>query len=271
MNRPGSNPCLCVLSVFDYTVSMRLHRFFLKEAIQGKSKILLTEESLIHQWKKVFRLAAGDSVILFDGSGSEYVCDIILLTKELAELQIKEKKELKSPNSNNASKKLWLFASIIKKDNFEWIVEKATELGAHAIVPVLATRSEKKDLNQERLLKISVEASEQSGRGDVPEIYEPVSLQDAFALLKEQEKTTGEEIRAVAFDPSGTSFSEEMRVPRSPYSGEVGALFIGPEGGFTEEELSLFKENNVKIRSLGSQILRAETAAVAVSALFLIN
>jgi 16S rRNA (uracil1498-N3)-methyltransferase len=139
------------------------------------------------------------------------------------------------------------------------VVQKATELGVAQIIPVLCERSEKKNINMERLEKIAVEASEQSGRGDVPIIGQIIELPD---LLKSQflpkEKMVlnfgGEYIG----DTLQTKVSKEL------------AIFIGPEGGFSEKELKDFASHKIPSISLGPQILRAETASIAVVSLLLL-
>ena len=231
---------------------MRLHRFYISESIGSKKTITVIDENTLHQWKKVFRLGAGDTVVLFDGSGNEYASEITLLSKEKAELEIKEIQEVPS-----IAREVWLCVALIKKDHFEWIVEKATELGVTHIVPILAERSEKKGLALDRLVRIATEASEQSGRGTVPHVYEPVSLQDAVVLVDGVEK--------YAFDPAGSVLVDTERTGTKP-----AAIFIGPEGGWTEQEITFFTQEGIKRKTLGQQILRAETAAVAVSTLFLL-
>ena len=156
---------------------------------------------------------------------------------------------------------IWLCQALIKKDNFEMVTQKVVEIGVSVIVPILAERSEKKKVNMERLKKIAVEASEQSGRADVPEIFEETTLVDLFesgALPPDK----------IALDLTGIDFHKFV-------SGlnPVGAIavFVGPEGGWSEKEIEFFKQHNVSILSLGSQILRAETASIAISSLLLLS
>jgi 16S rRNA (uracil1498-N3)-methyltransferase len=146
--------------------------------------------------------------------------------------------------------------ALIKKDNFELVLEKATELGVTRIVPVQCARSEKKGLNYERVQKILREASEQSGRATVPIISEIISA----------EKLPSEGL--VVFDPRGEKFAREFFAAghTSPIS-----VAIGPEGGFTDDEIALFHVRNTPVVSTGPQILRAETAAVVALTLILIQ
>ncbi len=244
---------------------MRLHRFFVNEMVGGRAKIVISDEDLLHQWKKVFRLVPHDNVIIFDGSGNDYQCKIETLSKERAELAVG------APRNIPATKKdLWLFVALIKKDHFEWVVEKGTELGVSHFVPIIAERSEKKDLNMERLSKIAKEASEQSGRGTVPEIHAVMSLEDAVAsdisgmagdISRNVAKNSPNKI---ALDPKGVALMREDFENKEPT-----ALFIGPEGGWSEDELALFASKKVLVKNMGQQILRAETASIASATLFL--
>jgi 16S rRNA (uracil1498-N3)-methyltransferase len=140
----------------------------------------------------------------------------------------------------------------VKKDTFEWITEKATELGVTDVVPVIAERSEKKNLNEERLKKISVEASEQSGRGDVPIVHPIISLEEAMEKVKQDGMQT------VVFHLEGDTFHTAFFDKNNDL-----AVFIGPEGGWSEREVEMFHTNGFAVRSLGDQVLRSETAVIA--------
>jgi 16S rRNA (uracil1498-N3)-methyltransferase len=246
---------------------MKLQRFFIEEHLRNKKEVTLFEESIIHQLKDVFRLHSGNRIILLDNSGFEYLAEIIMLARGKAEIKI-----LEANARNSIDKEVWLFASLIKKDNFEWIVEKCTELGVSHFVPVLSERSEKKDLNIERAEKIIKEASEQSGRAVMPILHEIVNLEEALELNSKPEKL-------IAFHPEGELFTRDTVLGRQTELGKsLGVpdekisygIFIGPEGGWTEKEIELFKTKSIPLYSLGKQILRAETAAVAISSLFLL-
>lgn len=219
---------------------MRLHRFFIKDGVGTR----ITDGATINQWRKVFRFGSGDKVILFDDSGFEYVATIARFYEDGAEVTLDEKRAGIIP-----SREIWLCMSIIKKDNFEWVVEKATELGVTHIVPVISGRTEKKALNMERLRSIAKEASEQSGRANIPIVHEAVALADSFAVISNVTEKyvcdTGEVIGKI----SGSAASI--------------ALYIGPEGGWDDADKALFVENKITSISLGALVLRAETAAIA--------
>ncbi len=236
---------------------MRLHRFYISTPITD-DKFDITDRDLVHQWKNVFRYNVGSQVVLFDGSGTDFLCLISSLRNLVATVEVLQKK----PTADVSQRKnIWLCMALLKKDNFDLAAQKATELGVSNIVPILCEHSEKRKLNMERMRKIAVEATEQSGRGDLPVIHSPQTLAEIFQTgVLPQEK--------VVFDPNGA-------IPFSQYRASTPAisfaLFVGPEGGFSEKEIAFLKNFNVPTVSLGSQILRAETAAIAVASLFLLS
>lgn len=219
---------------------------------QPNSDVYIRRADLINQWRKVLRLRESSEIVLFDGSGFEYGARIISMNGDEVVVKTLEARHVPSPRH-----KLMLFQSLLKKDKFEWVLQKCTEIGVSGFVPIISERSEKKGLNLERARKIVIEASEQSGRGDVPNIAEPVALSAALE---------GVQGSAVAFDPNGDALKEGTLRRLMP---EV--VFIGPEGGWSEPELTQFREHGFEVLSLGPRILRAETAAVAVSALSLLG
>jgi 16S rRNA (uracil1498-N3)-methyltransferase len=231
---------------------MRLHRFYINQQI-GK-EVRIENKELLHQWQKVFRLKASDRVIVFNGGDSEYEGYFKLLAKNEAILVIdRETKVIDLINTE-----LHLFQSIIKKDNFELIVEKCTEIGVSAFHPLISERSEKKDLNIERLNKIAKEAAEQSGKTTLPTIFNPESLEKAISDFD------GE---LFVLDFEGESLIKTVEASKNK---KIGIL-IGPEGGWSDNEKIWFDEKGIRIVSFGSQTLRAETAAIVVSALILLK
>jgi 16S rRNA (uracil1498-N3)-methyltransferase len=235
---------------------MRLHRFYISTPI-SQNEFDITDKDLVHQWKNVFRYNVGSQVVLFDGAGADFLCLISSLRNLGATVKVLQKK----PTVDISQRKnIWLCVAILKKDNFDWVVQKATEIGVTNILPVLCEHSEKRKLNIERMQKIATEASEQSGRGDIPIIHTSQTLSEIFQAGKlPQEK--------VFFDQSGMPFSQ-YRVGTNQVS---FALFVGPEGGFSEKEVSFLRDYNVPAVSLGAQILRAETAAICAAGLFLLQ
>lgn len=226
---------------------MKIHRFYVPEVVSP----LLSPE-LYNQMKRVLRLEIGETVIFFNGDGRDYVSTIVSYPKKnVVEFGVIEKK----PNNTAPKRELTVFFSLIKKDNIELILQKGTELGVTHFVPVLSHRSEKKGINLDRAQKILIEATEQSGRGAVPTIQDVVKLEDVFTDL---------DIPVIVFEKG----AEPLISAEFNETDKVGML-IGPEGGWTPEELELFTSKKATFRSLGNTVLRAETAAIVASAFLL--
>jgi 16S rRNA (uracil1498-N3)-methyltransferase len=233
---------------------MRLHRFNVVQPLG--EEVVIDEVSLINQWTKVFRYTAGDFVILFNGDGNDYCYSITVVSKHSCTLR----RESSSP-SVIPTKKTYLYLAIIKKDHFELAAQKATELGITDIVPLITERTEKKPLDLRRLSLITKEASEQSGRGDVLVIHEPVTLTAITEHLQNNSITIERTFATTLF---GTPVNQVIK-NSNVTSSTPCAFIVGPEGGWTDaEELFLEKNSFVRI-SFGATTLRAETAGIVSS------
>lgn len=230
---------------------MRLHRFYISQPLG--EVVVIRDDSVLKQWKNVFRYTTGSSVVVFNSDGYDYTYGIQSITAKECVLNLNEKNVSYIP-----SKKITLYLSLIKKDNFELVVQKATELGVTTIVPIISERSEKKNLNGDRLHKIATEASEQCFRGDIPFISDIVRLTDALHTLQ-----TGDE--SMYFHMDGVDM-RDASIQEKIKSGAGINLFIGPEGGWSDSEIDQFKENGITSVSLGKTVLRAETAAITACA-----
>ncbi len=254
---------------------MRLHRFYVREALPpagGNMIVEIDSPELVHQIRNVFRMKVGDKIIIFNGTGFDYECKIDGFEKRnkiSSNSVICLTVQVSTRNNNISGRKLFLCASLIKKDHFEWVVEKATELGVTDIVPISAERSEKKSLNEERLRKIVIEASEQSGRDTTPMVRQIMGLGSAVSLLKKENS----EIKILTFHTEGESVAKYRSLVSGVTNGEGCdikntkantpiAVFIGPEGGWSVAEIETFHREGVEIVCLGPQVLRAETAVV---------
>lgn len=233
---------------------MRLHRFFVEEKIGDKQAIDIADRDLTNQWKRVFRLQSGDQIFLLDNTGYEFLCSIEELASSGAKLKVLESKEVLAVPRRD----VYLFVSLIKKDNFEWVLQKGTEIGVSHFVPLLTERTEKKDLNFERSRSIIKEASEQCGRGVMPVLY---GIKDVSQVISDFL-----EVQKFVLNMGGKNFDQSDFSANSP----VG-FFIGPEGGWTEKELDIFEKEKLPTYSMGQFTLRAETAAVAVASLSLLG
>ncbi len=259
---------------------MKLQRFFVRNKAKVGADLVVADPALSHQLGKVFRMGAGERVILFDGDGFEYVSTLASLRKDGAVFHVEES----SPSIAAPSVALHIYPALIKKDKLEWVLQKATELGAASFHPIVAERSEKLGFDLKREEKIVKEAAEQSGWGRVPEIFEPEKLELA---LEQAENPVVLEGSAKHFSGghSGTSAREFLErvvgakrtseknsraeVPSAQNVLRAISIFIGPEGGWSKEEKEYFSARRIPSVSLGEQTLRAETASVAAAALLL--
>ena len=164
------------------------------------------------------------------------------IDKDECIVEIIEKKVQKN------QKKLGIVFCIPKKDKFELILEKCTEIGVTDFYPVISDRTIKTDINSERALRIIQEASEQSQRLDTPILHTVTKLDDIL-----------DELRPIIFDVEGVN-----------YTGRSGTaptgVVIGPEGGFSQRELDMFKQKKLEIYKIGETVLKTETAAIVISA-----
>lgn len=232
---------------------MRIHRFFISQVLPREGEFVVSDKNLLNQWRNVLRMGEGEELVAFDGLGDEALCEFRALAAKSATLLVKERRAGLVP-----AREVTLFISLIKRDNLEFVLEKATELGVLRIVPIEAARSEKKGINRERSEKILREATEQSGRATVPILDDEISFQNIFKKYQ---------MSLVAFDPRGEKSAREYFNTNT--AGPVGVV-TGPEGGFTEDELALFSAHGIPLVATGHTILRAETAAIVALTLALV-
>jgi 16S rRNA (uracil1498-N3)-methyltransferase len=196
------------------------------------------------------RLCEGDAVALFNGSDGEFRARIESFGKRAAHLLIEAQLR-----AQHAEADLWLVFAPIKRARIDYLIEKATELGASALIPVITRHTHVERLNFDRLRAHAIEAAEQSARLTVPRLAEPRALEDVLAAWDASR-------RIVLCDESGTA--PPASVALANQRAAAWAVLIGPEGGFAETELdALRKLPFVSPVSLGPRILRADTAALA--------
>ncbi len=227
---------------------MRKDRFFVNFRLK-KGQVIIENAQLFHRIRNVLRKRVGEEIILFDGSKKEGICKIVGLSQNKLLGEILEIKE----NEREPEVFVTLYCSILKKRNFELVVQKATEIGIKKIVPIICGNTIKLGLNLERLRKISIQAAEQSGRGILPEILEPKDFNEAIKEARDSDLK-------ILFDLSGKDFSELKN-----FSAKNISIFIGPEGGWKNAELEVAKKENFEILNLGKLILKGETAAIVAS------
>lgn len=220
-----------------------------------------------HYLTRVLRLAVGAPVRVFNGRDGEFDATLSAFTKSTAQLRL-------GPlvRSQQATPDLWLMFAPLKKARTDFIVEKATELGASEIRPVLTERTDADTVRTDRLQRIAVEAAEQTERLDVPPVRDAVRLDQALSSWDEARILIyADEAGDAAAKPWGGEagrarpIADMLKVP----NGGKAAILIGPEGGFSPAERKRLRSLSfVSPVGLGPRILRAETAAVAALALY---
>lgn len=229
---------------------MKIHRFIDNFDLSGK-ELEITGE-IAKQMAIVLKLKIGEEIELCDGKGISAIAEIIEINKKRVLVLLRSA----SFADQNSTKQVNLFCAVLKKENFELIVQKATECGAVKIIPIITTRTIKTGLNLKRLEKIAKEASEQSGRNTIPEISEPIKFEESFKMLEKDDlNILFDKKGKLLFEKSNSKFTNDDKL-------KTNNLFIGPEGGWTPEEISKAEENNFQIASLGPLTLRGETAAI---------
>lgn len=221
-------------------------RFFSDQPILTP-RVTLSGDEFRHL-ASVMRAQIGDEVTLFDGSGAEFAARIVRLGRRDAEFEIVERREI----SRELPSPLTIAVALPKGDRQKWLVEKLTELGVTRFVPLLTERgvAEPTSAAIERLRRGVIEASKQCGRNQLMEITQAQQVPDWFG------DATLPAIRLVA-DPAGTD-------PNPAGSGDA-VVAIGPEGGFSSNELGAARQAGWQFVSLGPRILRVETAAIALA------
>lgn len=234
-----------------------MNRFFVQpETIKGETVEFPADFS--HQIIHVLRLKEGDQVEVLDNTGAVYSVEIGF---NPAEKLVQGHVVKSSPASGEPDVIIELCVGLSHRDKMEWVLQKGTEVGVSVFTPFISSRtlvqsSALKPKRRERWERIIREAAEQSGRGKLPRLMDPTSLK---VLL--QEESTGESLSLLAWegsDPDGSDLNEIMR----GFSGNRIRLFVGPEGGFSEEEVQIALANSCRVVSLGNRILRMETAAI---------
>ncbi len=230
---------------------MRIHRFYIADKFQLKKDFWLHDESLLWQWNRVLRFREGQKVILFDGKQTDRLYHLVKIDKTEAHLQMVTELDRQLP-----SRHVYLFFSLLKKDNNDLILQKCTELGVSNFVPLLAERSVRDNFNTERARKIVIEASEQCGRSNIPSIREPMHVQTALTEYHDKAQ--------LFICEQGTKSP-----PKISKDARTG-IFIGPEGGWSEAEKQFFQDQKLAHLHVSNFTLRAETAAVTASTIIML-
>lgn len=240
-----------------------MHRFYVEgQSLDTGSEVALPA-ALRHQINRVLRFRHGDRAIFFDGSGFDFTVEFgDPSAGETVARVVGRQRSLAEPAT-----RVTLYVAPLKGDHFSWTLQKGTEVGAVAFVPIVTARTiaaaDGADGGKlERWRRIVREAAEQSGRGVVPRVVQPLS----FAAACELAGPRGPALIAWEHERQ-RALSDAIR-PRGSSTG-VG-LFIGPEGGFTPDEIATARDFGIESITLGPRVLRAETAAIVATVATLI-
>lgn len=238
------------------------HRFFVTgSSFEGDLVRLSAEQA--HQVCHVLRLREGDPLVVLDNAGFEYDVRLQEATGREATGLVTGRRLA----SGEPRRQITLFQSLLAREKFELVLQKGTEVGVSRFVPVQTERSllRAKQIDAKKITRwrrILTEAAEQSHRGRIPEIEPPVAFAEALAQVRRFDRV----LIAAPGDEPPTLREALVQDDRTPAS---VAILIGPEGGFTEQEVALSEEEGAVAISLGPRILRTETAAIVLPALVL--
>jgi len=237
-----------------------MHRFFLPADWIAQSTVVITGK-LVHQMRNVLRLGAGDHITALDNSGWEYEVDL----RKVDSGKVEGRVISKSLAVAEPGTKITLYQALLKGSNFELVLQKCTEIGVSGFVPVICERCVAGEPDSKRLSRwrsIIREAAEQSGRGKLPVLHNPLGFIEAcksasgMALLPWE----GERARGIG---------DVLRSRKKTENATVFSIFVGPEGGFSPHEVEFAQSCGIVPVSLGRRILRAETAGLVAAAITL--
>lgn len=237
-------------------------RFWVESGVLTEDTVTL-DGAFAHRISSVLRTRPGETIVLFDGSGD----DVAVRLDAVSPKRVSGTVVSRAPGPPELPKKVRLYQCVTKGERFDWLVEKVTEIGVSRIVPLVAARSVVRTASggnrQERWRRIAVEAAEQCGRSIVPAVEAPQQLGDALA------SATG--VLLLPYEAAGemapsVQMALNDRIDELFASGEV-SIFIGPEGGFEDAEIQAGHDAGATVVTLGSRVLRSETAGLIASTL----
>ena len=235
-----------------------MYHFYVEPEAVSENTVRITGGDVNHI-KNVLRMRSGEEVVILDGSGMEYRCEIETINDDVLARVLEAKK-----TEAELSVRLLLFQGLPKKDKMELIIQKAVELGVSEIIPVLTKRTvvkledkKKEQKKLERWQAIAEAAAKQSGRGIIPKVCEAVKFTEAVKQAEALEEAL------IPYELAEGMDEARERI-RGLHGKKTIGIFIGPEGGFAEEEIALAVKSGIHPITLGKRILRTETAGLCI-------
>lgn len=235
-----------------------MHQFFLNEPLNDdalSAPLVLSRKEYQHLF--VLRLREGEQFVFADGCGREHVFEVVASDKNTITAKCIEIRA----SENELACRLVLLQGLPKREKLEFIIQKAVELGAHDILPIMMARSnvrideKKSERKAERLHEISKSAASQSKRGIIPEVHGVQAFASALDAVSDAD------IKLIAYEDETSRGTLSALLPTLPQAKKI-AVLVGPEGGISDEEWQQAKAHGFQSVSLGKRILRTETAGL---------
>lgn len=242
-----------------------MHRFFLLPSQINNLEVSIPLD-ISHQIARVLRLKVKDRILVLDNSGKQYLAELTTVDPLNCRAAVIE---VITPAASEAGSVL-LFISLTQRDKFEWILQKATEIGTAGFYPMITSRSlvqtaqpwQKKETRWTQIIR---EAAEQSHRTRLPALHSPIQFQEALLLAQSEA-----DLALIPWEEEKERSLKAVLREKLPWKNPFSiAIFIGPEGGFTQTEMDTAKGAGIIPVTLGKRILRMETAAVVAASLVL--
>ena len=241
-----------------------MHKFFTQPENINEYEGKITGDDVKHIYK-VLRLSEGEKIILNDCMGTEYLGEISNVSKTEVSVKILEKLEV----NNESRVEVYLFQGLPKAQKMDLIVQKGTELGVKEFIPVITERVDVKLKGEfkklDRLNRIALEAAKQSKRSIIPQVSNPVSFEEVLQEIKSMDLFLVPYENADNFGFKGVI--SDLRENYALSSVKKIGIMVGPEGGFEKTEIEKLKREGAYIITLGSRILRTETAGFVAASL----
>jgi len=229
-------------------MTKKIHRF-IGDFDLGKNRIVVTDEELVNQMRNVLKLSVGERICISTGDGNEADARVYeIKSKEIHIDVVSRFCNIAEPKNDTA-----LFLAILKNENFDLVIQKATEVGIKKIIPMLTEHTVKQNINKERLERIAKEAAELSGRAYIPEIHPIMKFDDAINYAREISETI------YFLDSTGDAVAKHK-----PHGTHI-SFFVGPECGWGDEERIMASDAGFPFISLSPLTFRGETAAIIAS------